>query len=342
MINIKNNNNIKDKIIDSLKDTEIGKSSMDLSKDISHNRLTISKYLQILEAQGIVRQTVVAQARLWKLVDEKEKPNILVVDDEPHVVNLVKLSLSEDKFNVLEAFSGVEALNQLKKNKVDLVVLDLMMPGMSGYEVCKIIKENPLTSHIHVIILSAKGEIKDKIGGLEFGADDYITKPFDPLELEARIDLSIKHSIVKNDKHPVTKLPAIDLIHEHIMDIVSNNDDFHLYNFHLDGLDRFIEKKGYTKFNELITLFSRLIYNRIMNKECFFGHTINNNFVVVSKCPELLGLDEDISKELNKMMPYLDSTNKNNLKLEINKISSKDIYKNNLSLEEISKLVNIS
>ena len=116
---------------------------------------------------------------------------VLIVDDEPHVVNLIKLSLSEDQFNLFEAFSGDKALDIIKKNKVDLVVLDLMMPGMSGFEVCKMIKQNPLTSHIHVIILSAKGEIRDKIDGIEYGADDYMTKPFDPMELVKRIKLNL-------------------------------------------------------------------------------------------------------------------------------------------------------
>ncbi len=85
------------------------------------------------------------------------------------------------------AVDGAEALEKVSNETPDLILLDLMLPKLNGYEVCMKLKENPATRHIPVIMLSAKGEIKDKVLGIEIGADDYVTKPFDLLELKARI-----------------------------------------------------------------------------------------------------------------------------------------------------------
>ncbi|MBI4454082.1 response regulator [Candidatus Woesearchaeota archaeon] len=339
MINIKNNNDeIKDKIIEFLKTTTIGEPSTEISKQIGHNRLTISKYLEVLQAQGIVTNQEMAQAKLWKLAEEEKIPSILIVDDEPHVVNLIKLSLNPDKFKVFEAYSGNEGLEIIRNNKIDLVVLDLMMPGMTGFQVCNILKKSPLTSNIHVIILSAKGEIKDKINGIEHGADDYITKPFDPLELEARISLSLKHPATNDSKHPVTKLPTKKNIEEQLHNFMFENKDFHVYSFNLSGLDKFAEKKGYKKVNELLVLFTRLLNNNIQEKECFLGHTISNSFVVIGN---VKGLDDEISKEFRKMLPYIDEQSQS-LKLDVNKLSNKEILQRNIHATDVLKEINVS
>ncbi|MFH1439845.1 MAG: response regulator [Candidatus Woesearchaeota archaeon] len=119
------------------------------------------------------------------------KKNVLIVDDEPHIVNLIKLSLNKDKYNVNGAYSAREALMLMDKSLPDLVVLDLMMPGVNGYELCKALRENPKTREIPILILSAKSQMNDKLHAIDVGADDYMTKPFDPMELVKRIKLNL-------------------------------------------------------------------------------------------------------------------------------------------------------
>ena len=106
---------------------------------------------------------------------------ILVVDDEERIVRMIRLNLEHDGFDVIEANSGMAAINQVREKLPNLVVLDVMMPGIDGYETLSLIRE---TSQIPVIMLTAKGEEEDRIHGLELGADDYITKPFSPRELQ--------------------------------------------------------------------------------------------------------------------------------------------------------------
>ena len=109
---------------------------------------------------------------------------VLVVDDEKLIVKGIKFSLEQDEMQVDCAYDGEEALEKAKENSYDIILLDVMLPGLSGFEVCQAIRE---FSDVPVIMLTAKGDDMDKILGLEYGADDYITKPFNILEVKARI-----------------------------------------------------------------------------------------------------------------------------------------------------------
>ncbi len=112
---------------------------------------------------------------------------ILVVDDEENIVELVKFNLEREGYEVLTAYDGKEAMEQVESEKLDLVVLDLMLPQMDGFDICRQIRKNSKLNKLPIIMLSAKGEEVDKVLGLELGADDYVTKPFSPRELIARV-----------------------------------------------------------------------------------------------------------------------------------------------------------
>jgi phosphate regulon transcriptional regulator PhoB len=112
--------------------------------------------------------------------------SILVIDDEADIVELVAYNLKKEGFDVDTAHDGEQGLKNIGSKRYDLIFLDLMLPGIQGVELCKMVRSNPDTSRIPIIMLTAKGEEIDKILGLEVGADDYITKPFSPRELVAR------------------------------------------------------------------------------------------------------------------------------------------------------------
>lgn len=114
----------------------------------------------------------------------RSRRRILVVDDEPRMIHFIRLNLEHDGFEVYEALSGSLALEQLRDQLPDLILLDIMMPDLDGFETLRMIRE---ISSVPVIMLTAKGEEEDKVRGLELGADDYITKPFSPRELVSRV-----------------------------------------------------------------------------------------------------------------------------------------------------------
>lgn len=118
------------------------------------------------------------------LDSSSRKYRILVVDDERRMVGFIRLNLEQDSFEVIEAFNGTDALNRLRDSLPDLILLDVMMPDIDGFQVLRTIRE---ISQVPIIMLTAKGEEDDKVRGLELGADDYITKPFSPRELVSRV-----------------------------------------------------------------------------------------------------------------------------------------------------------
>ena len=127
-----------------------------------------------------------------------EKTKILVVDDEKEIADLLEIYLISDGFEVLKAYNGEEGLRILEQEKVDLMLLDVMMPGIDGLEMCRRVLED---KNIPIIIVSAKSQELDKILGLSTGADDYVSKPFNPLELMARVKSQLRRYRELNPAH---------------------------------------------------------------------------------------------------------------------------------------------
>ena len=120
--------------------------------------------------------------------------SILVVEDEPDIRKLVQYNLAQERFKVLEAEDGEQALKILQREKPNLIILDLMLPGLSGLELCKLLRERPQTAQLPILMLTAKAGEADKVLGLEIGADDYLTKPFSPREMIARVRAILRRS----------------------------------------------------------------------------------------------------------------------------------------------------
>lgn len=138
---------------------------------------------------------------------------ILIIDDESDVVDLIAMNLKSAGFDVLTANNGVAGLQRAKADLPALIVLDLMLPQMSGLEVCKVLKKDPLTARIPIIMLTAKSEEVDRIVGLELGADDYVPKPFSPRELVLRIQSVIRRAKNSGEVSEILKIGDITLDH---------------------------------------------------------------------------------------------------------------------------------
>jgi two-component system phosphate regulon response regulator PhoB len=133
--------------------------------------------------------------------------HILVVDDEEDILELVSYNLSKAGYRVTKAVSGEEALKSARARPPDLVLLDLMLPGVDGFEVCNTLKRDPRTANVPVVMLTARGEEPDIVAGLELGADDYITKPFSPRVMLARIRAVLR----RKTKAPAEETAVIKL-----------------------------------------------------------------------------------------------------------------------------------
>tara|TARA_B100000029_G_scaffold58977_1_gene53172 strand:- start:70268 stop:70945 length:678 start_codon:yes stop_codon:yes gene_type:complete len=140
------------------------------------------------------------------------KHTILVVDDEPDIVEIIRYNLEKSGYNVIVAVDGPIALNKARDESPDLIVLDLMLPGLEGTDVCRILKQDERTRAIPILMLTAKSEEIDRIIGLELGADDYVVKPFSPREINLRIRNILRRQEISDDSGSVRVGPlAIDV-----------------------------------------------------------------------------------------------------------------------------------
>ena len=335
---------IQKKIMKHIQNTEFGASASDIAKGISHNRVTVGKYLEILKAKGLVDSKDFAQAKIWNL-NSKKKSKILIVDDEPHIVNLIKLSLDTDKYDLYEEFAGDKALRLMDKVEPDLLILDLMMPRVSGYDVLDKMKKDANLSKIPILILSAKAELDDKIKATDMGADDYLTKPFDPVEINERVKVMLAPLDVEQKIHPITGLLKEKEILSWVDKKIKDNDPaFDVISISLKNIGRVKDSKGVRSANEIKILISRLI-TQIAGKrrtKSVIGHTNSDKFVIVRDVVSRPNKDivKEIKQEFDKMLPFIYhdfniSEVKNRLDLDFVKIKGKDIVENRKSMFDI-------
>jgi two-component system alkaline phosphatase synthesis response regulator PhoP len=140
------------------------------------------------------------------------KENVLIVDDEKDILDLVHYNLTKEGYQVHKVATGEEALESSRELIPDLVLLDLMLPGLDGLEVCKILKNDPKTHNIPIIMLTAKGEETDIVTGLELGADDYIPKPFSPRVLLARVRAVLRRRVSSKNEDETEVVRIHDLV----------------------------------------------------------------------------------------------------------------------------------
>jgi phosphate regulon transcriptional regulator PhoB len=146
--------------------------------------------------------------------DTMAMKKILVVDDEPDLVELVSYNLKKEGFTVSAASDGEDALEKARGGGYDLIILDLMLPGIQGVELCRMLRGNPKTEAVPIIMLTAKGEVADKIRGLETGADDYMTKPFSPKELMARVNTVLRRIDARAAKEKIIRIGDLSIDRE--------------------------------------------------------------------------------------------------------------------------------
>jgi len=235
-------------------------------------------------------------------------PRILVVDDEPPIREILKFQLENAGFLVTTADDGEQGLQSVEENPPDLVLLDLMIPRMDGYEVCRRIKTAYETRHIPVIILTARGELNEKLKGLENGANDYVTKPFSMPELLMRVRNVLTWSQSQREANPLTGLPGNVSIERELTQRIDAGAAFAFIYTDIDNFKAFNDYYGYARGDEAIKGTARLLTRAVVecgNKTDFVGHIGGDDFVVMttpdradSIAKKVVELFEKASKDL--------------------------------------------
>ncbi|MGZ8630741.1 MAG: response regulator [Actinomycetota bacterium] len=220
---------------------------------------------------------------------------ILVVDDDPDIARFVEVNLRSAGYDVAVAGDGEEALVRAGVLRPDLVLLDVMMPRLDGFEVAQRLRKNPQTANTSIIMLTAKALSADKVTGLQSGADDYIIKPFDPIELLARVKGTLRRAKEMRNLSPLTGLPGNIRIQEEIERQVREGREFAVLYCDLDNFKAYNDQKGFVRGDRLIQSTARIIQDAAVARDGaqgFVGHVGGDDFVVVVR-PEIA---EDVAK----------------------------------------------
>ena len=213
------------------------------------------------------------------------KPRLLVVEDDIDIGNMLKIYFSGMQFDVDVAVRGSDALERTKQVLPHLIVLDIMLPDIDGYEVCRTLRTNMRTSHIPVIFLTQKDERSDKLQGLELGADDYITKPFDIEELKLRVQGAIRRSERESLTDPRSGLPAGRLIEDQLRRIIRER-GWALLDARVNSFEPFKDVYGFVAGDDVLRFTAMLIgevVDELGTTSDFIGHAGGDNFIIITK-----------------------------------------------------------
>jgi diguanylate cyclase (GGDEF)-like protein len=209
---------------------------------------------------------------------------ILVVDDDVDIARFVKIELTMAGFDTLVAHDGHAALDLVRRYQPDLVVLDIMMPLVDGVEVTRRLRADAMTSAVPIIMLTAKGQTVEKVLGLTAGADDYMVKPFDTLELVARVRSTLRRNKEFREVSPLTGLPGNTRILREIGDRMRRGADFAVCYCDIDNFKAVNDVYGFARGDEFIVTLARklqLAVSPIGGPPAFLGHVGGDDFVVV-------------------------------------------------------------
>lgn len=227
---------------------------------------------------------------------------ILIVEDDFDISNMLRIFFTGQGYHVDVAARGNDALELCRKKLPDLIVLDIMLPDMNGYEVCKVMRTTTRTSHIPIIFLTQKDERSDRIAGLELGADDYITKPFDIEELKLRVRTAINTYKRHNMTDPITGLPSSRLIEDQLRNLMRTKDWTYLQ-IGIDNIEPFSDEYGFLARDEVLR-FTTLLLNEVDDDlgtlNDFIGHATSNTFVLVTMADNISTVVSELRQKFDE------------------------------------------
>lgn len=236
------------------------------------------------------------------------KKKILIIDDTELMVKLITDVLSDKGYMVVSAHNGAEGIKMVAAEKPDLVLLDIVMPGLDGFEVCKLLRDDESNNLMPIIILTAQGNEDDKLTGLELGADDYITKPFNPRELISRVHNTLLRIDRNRWANPLTGLPGNIEIQSEINQRIAQNLKFAVLYLDVDNFKSYNDVYGFARGDRAIKMIADILADTVHtfgSPGDFIGHIGGDDYVVITTPEYADVLCEIVIKEFGEKIPEL-------------------------------------
>ncbi len=239
---------------------------------------------------------------------ERSLGTILVADDDPDLRDILRSILEPSGFSVLEAGDGAQALETVRHHHPDLVILDYMMPQMTGPEFCDQLKQDMLLRYIPVIMLTGKSEIQDKVHGINAGADDYLVKPFEPQELLARVHMVLRRTTLDLDANPLTKLPGNISIQKEIERRITSRQPFAVCYVDLNRFKAFNDHYGFRRGDDVLQQTASVLLGALRDNgtpKDFLGHIGGDDFILITTTDCAEPICQRIINAFDAMTPQL-------------------------------------
>jgi len=239
------------------------------------------------------------------------KPRLIIAEDEPHLREILRFQLEAAGFEVRDSCDGKEALELALSDPPDLILLDVMMPRMDGYETCRQLRESFLTRHVPIIMLTAKTTASDKVLGLEGGANDYVTKPWEREELVVRVRNALEWSRQQRAASPLTGLPGNLSINEELGRRMKSGAPFAFLQIDIDFFKAFNDRYGYSRGDLAIQAVARLLVDVAREYDeanTFVGHIGGDDFVVITGPEEAEAIGRTVLERFRDIVPTLYDT----------------------------------
>ena len=234
------------------------------------------------------------------------KQKILVIDDDPQIRDTLEAVLSAEGYQVEVAERGKDAVKKSEEKWFNVALIDIRLPDIDGYEVARRLRSDRRTADVPIIFLTEKRDRSDRLQGLELGADDYITKPFDVQELRLRVRNALKRVSQGSLTNPVTGLPEGALVDEKLSEVIGK-DGVALLFVSIDNMVSFREAYGFVASDDVLRAISLMIVNtmrEVSRPEDFLGHVNGTDFILVLPPSNLVALSEKLRVRLEQSMEY--------------------------------------
>jgi diguanylate cyclase (GGDEF)-like protein len=239
---------------------------------------------------------------------------ILIVDDDEDIARFVEVNLRLHGFEVLVASDGQHALEMIERHRPDLAIVDLMMPRVDGLELTRRLRADPMTAPLPIIMLTARGMTVDKVVGLTAGADDYLVKPFDTLELIARVRSTLRRNQEFREVSPLTGLPGNTRILREVADRLRSGSDYAVCHIDIDRFKTVNDAYGFVRGDEFISALARSLNRAVAaagQPPAFLGHVGGDDFIVVCTPRQVRPLTEhavvDFEKTADELYDPIDA-----------------------------------